>query len=233
MNMLTNSRGVTLLETMIAIMITTFSIFMAMTYASVVDNSSQLTRNASTKNRITSGIRNFAAMPATLRTSMRAATNGVTVNPQLLACAGGNPANSCTTGVEYPFTMFSPLLARDAAGNILGVQALTAPLGSTTPMRLDSFGSPCKVTSPQCPFLVFTTMKAQCGPPPLAVTATPTKADLAPRASCTVADVIEVTYYIQLDPAVVAQQPSLASTVEPIVGSVTVAVQEISGNVPQ
>lgn len=226
--------GFTLVEALIAIMLITLCVFMTMNYSSVMGQRAFLTRNVSTKNRVLSAIRDFAGMPATLRASMRAASGGVAINPQLLACAGGNPINSCNGDTEYPFTMFSPLIERDAAGNMKGVQAVSSPLGSSTPMRVDSSGTPCTVAGPSCPFLIYTTMKAQCGPPPLPVTApSPINLELLPEAKCTVAEVIEVTYYVQLDPNVAATDSTMSAFITPVSGSVIVPVIAISGNVPQ
>jgi hypothetical protein len=227
--------GFTLIEALIAIVLVTLCVFMTMSYSTIMGRRAFLTRNVSTKNRVLSGIRDFAGMPATLRASMRAATAaGVVINRELLACAGGNPDNSCEGDKEFDLTMFAPLLERDAAGNIKGVQPISSPPGSATPMRIDTFGSPCSVASPTCPFLIFTTMKAQCGPAPQPATApSPINLELLPQAKCTVAEVIEVKYYVQLDPDVSTTDPAMSAFVTTVSGSVIVPVIAISGNVPQ
>lgn len=165
---------------------------------------------------------------------MRAAIGGLAVNPELLACAGGNPVNSCQSGVEYDLTLYSPFLELSATGSVLGVQPISSPRGSAAPMRLDAFGSPCAVAGPDCPLLVFTSFKAQCGPPPPPATPpSPITLQLVPQSTCTVADVIEVIYSVQLDPNVTATDPHLATLTSPVKGSVVVPVVAISGNLPQ
>lgn len=227
-------KGFTLIEALVVIVILTLAVLMTMNFASLVNKNGSLTRSVSTKNRVLAGIRDFASMPATLRASMRASNGGTPINPGLLACAGGNPTGNCKNGFQYDLTMFAPILARDPSGGILGVQAISAPLGSSTPMRIDTFGFPCQTASPQCPFLVSTSMKAQCGPAPRAPAAPPpTSAELVPLPICTVAEVIEVTYYVQLDPNISDSDPLLASFLTPATGTVTLSVVSISGNVPQ
>lgn len=209
-------------------------VYMVSNYSTIVNKRAQINRSNNTKNRVLSGIRDLAGMPASLRVSMRASANGAAVNPKLLACAGGNPVNSCKTGEEVPFTLYSPLIDRTDTGAIKGVSAISAPLNSTNPKRIDTFGFPCKEGSPAsatCPLLVYTSFKAQCGP---AEVASPTATtNMAPLAQCTVADVIEVTYLVRLDPSIETSDPGLASFVTPISGSVVVPVVAISGNVPQ
>ena len=101
-------------------------------------------------------------------------------------------------------------------------------------MRIDNFGAPCYVAGPDCPLLVFTSFKAQCGPAPMPATPpSPITLELLPLGTCTVADVIEVTYYVRLDANVAVTDPSLMSFVTPITGSVVVSVATVSGNVPQ
>lgn len=229
-----NQHGFTLIEILLTLSLATIFLFLALNYSSVITRNTSLTRKSSTKNRILSGIRDFARMPAALRISMRAAVNGIAVNPKLLACAGGNPANSCKNGEEIPLTLYSPILQRNAAGDILGVQVISTPLGSAKPMRLDSFGVPCDIAGPECPILVFTSFKAQCGPPPPPVGPPSTTTDqFVPQSLCTVADLIEVTFYVQLDPNIVAVDPSLGPLAAQASGSVVVPVAAISGNLPQ
>ena len=134
---LKSNRGFSLTEVLVTVVMLTTAVVLALSYSSFADKNRNLNRNLSTKNRVLSGIRDFAAMPATLRASMRAASAGTSINPELLACAGGNPMNACHNGVEYPFTMFAPIIARDASGAILGVQAISSPPDSLDPMRID------------------------------------------------------------------------------------------------
>lgn len=221
------------MEVMIALALVSIFVYMVLNYSSVLNKHSNRSRSNNTKNRILSGVRDLAGMPASLRVSMRASGSGAAINPKLLACAGGNPINGCTSGEEVPFTLYSPLIQRSSTGAILGASPISAPLGSTTPMRIDTFGAPCTTASPGCPLLVFTSFKAQCGPPPLPPGAPSPTIELSPLANCTVADVIEVTYYVQLDSDVAVTDPELTTFVTPITGTVVVPVVAISGNKPQ
>ncbi|WP_413290230.1 prepilin-type N-terminal cleavage/methylation domain-containing protein [Bdellovibrio sp. HCB337] len=228
------NKGFALLELMIAFAILATVVFVALEYSNIMRKNTSLSRTVGTRDRILSAVRNFAGMPAALRNSMRAALAGIPANPRLLACAGGNPLNSCQTGVVYPLTLYAPLVVRSPTGVILGIQAVSAPIGSATPMRLDTFGVPCSTPGPDCPLLVSTSFRAQCGPPLRDASAPPpTQADLVPQAICTVADVIEVTYSIQLDPGISSADASLSSFISPVTGSVTTPVAAISGNLPQ
>lgn len=232
------SAGFTLMEVLISLALVSIFVYMVINYSSVLNKHSNISRSNNTKNRILSGVRDLAGMPASLRVSMRASNGSTPMNPKLLACAGGNPANGCTSGgPEIPFTLYSPLIERSSSGAVLGVSPISAPLNSTTPdVRIDTFGAPClpgSPASPACPLLVFTSFRAQCGPPPLPPGAPSPTVQLAPTATCTVADVIEVTYYVQLDPQVELTDPELKTFVTPISGTVVVPVVAISGNKPQ
>lgn len=231
---ISKNSGFTLIEVLITTGIVSVFIAMAMQYSVMMGRQTQRVRNVSTQNRVLSGIRELARMPATLRASMRASYDGVAVNPQLLACAGGATPNGCQNGVEFPFTMFSPIFPQSPSGQILGVQPISAPLGSSQPMRINSYGAPCVEASSDCALLIYTSFKAQCGPPQVAALPTTITADqLLPAATCTVADVIAVTYYVQLDSSMESTDPGLASFVNQSSGTVTVSVRAISGNKPQ
>jgi len=235
-NLKKNSCGFTLVEVMIALALISVFVFIVLDYSSVLGKHTNLNRSSSTRNRILSGIRDLAGMPASLRVSMRASSGGVAINPKLLACAGGNPANDCTTGEEIPFTLYSPIIQRDSSGAILGIVPISAPykIPITNPMRIDTYGAHCSVASPSCPLMVFTSFKAQCGPPPMPlIPLSPITLEFVPRDKCTVADVIEVTYYVLLDTTVEGYDPALISFLTPAQGSVVVPVVAISGNVPQ
>lgn len=229
------SAGFTLIEVMISLALVSIFVYMVINYSSELNKHSNLSRSNNTKNRILAGVRDLAGMPASLRVSMRASASGVAINPELLACAGGNPINGCKSGgPEIPFTLYSPLISRTPSGASMGGSIISAPLNSTKPVRIDTFGTAClpdTPAGPRCPLLVFTSFRAQCGPLPNA--APGPAADLAPMATCTVADVIEVTYYIQLDPEVAITDPELKSFLTPVSGTVVVPVVEISGNKPQ
>jgi hypothetical protein len=226
--------GFAFVELMVVVAIIAIAVIVSLSYSTILLKKTSLNKTIATRDRILSGIRNLAGLPASLRTSMRAAANGRPANPQLLACAGGNPLNSCQSGTVFPLILYSPLINRSASGEILGIQPITSALGSATPMRLDLFGVPCTEPGPDCPLLVFTSFKAQCGPAPLDPTAPPpTSLELVPQATCTIADVIEVTYYVQLDPLIASADPSLTSFVTLVSGSVITLVLDISGNFPQ
>lgn len=228
--------GFTLIEVLASLALISIFVIMVLNYSSVLNKHSNRNRSNNTKNRILSGVRDLAGMPASLRVSMRASNNGHAINPELLACAGGNPLNSCKTGgPEIPFTLYSPIIQRWDNGSIRGASPISAPLGSSEPVRIDTLGGPCPTAgpNPSCPLLVFTSFKAQCGPPPLPPGAPSPTVELAPMPTCTVADVIEVTYYIRLDATAATSDPELLTFMTPITGSVVVPVVAISGNKPQ
>jgi prepilin-type N-terminal cleavage/methylation domain-containing protein len=227
--------GFTLMEVMISLALISIFVVMVINYSSILNKRSNISRSNNTKNRILSGVRDLAGMPASLRVSMRASSGGLAVNKELLACAGGNPVNNCDSGgPDIPFTLYSPFIERWPNGTIKGVSAISAPLNGTTPKRIDTFGTPCPEGSPAslaCPLLVFTSFRAQCGPPPAAA---PVPAvNISPMLKCTVADVIEVTYTVRLDQSVETSDPELKAFVTPISGTVVVSVEAISGNKPQ
>jgi prepilin-type N-terminal cleavage/methylation domain-containing protein len=229
-----NQKGFTLAEVMLTVGLIAAFVLLTMNFTGLISKNTNLTRNTSTKNRILSTVREIAGLPAALRVSMRASSSGVAVNPDLLACAGGNPPNSCKTGIKYPLTLYSPVILRTATGGILGVQPITSPENSANPMRLDTFGAPCTTAGPDCPLLVTTSFKAQCGPAPLPATPlSPLNLEFVPLTDCTVADVVEVTYNVQLDPSLESTHPELAAFISKASGSVVVQVRDISGNVPQ
>lgn len=233
-NLKKQRNGFTMVEVVVALALVSIFAIMVTHYSSTLNKNSNIHRSNNTKNRILSGIRDLAGMPASLRVSMRASANGVAVNPKLLACAGGNPANGCKTGELVPFTLFSPIIQRSNTGTILGAVPIAAPSDSTTPTRIDTFGAPCPTASLSCPLLVSTSFKAQCGPPPLPATPpSPVTVQLIPMENCTIADVIEVTYNVKLDESVGVTDPELLSFIAPISGTVVVPVVKISGNVPQ
>jgi len=234
MTRLNKNAGFTFIQILIATAIVAAFVLMAVDYLAVMGKGGNLSRSLSTRYRVLAGIRDIASMPAALRASMCASTGGVSLNPQLLACAGGNPPNNCTGGVEYPLLMFSPLLQRDASGNLLGGVVVSTGRDNPILKRFDSFGSPCPKAGPDCPFIVYTTMKAQCGPAPLPATPpSPITDELTPLPICTVADVIEVIYHVELDPSIATSDPALNAFIGSASGSVTVPVKLISGNVPQ
>ncbi|MGE0763416.1 MAG: type II secretion system protein [Bdellovibrionales bacterium] len=231
-----NRRGFTLVEVMVASAIAGGFILLTMTYSKIMQTNTGVTRAISTRDRILAGVRSLAGMPASLRNSMRASDGaGTVVNPRLLACAGGNPANGCQSGISYAFTLYSPLVALDAAGNPVGIQPIASPMGSAVPMRFDNFGLPCTTAGPNCALLVQTAFKAQCGPPPLPFPrpAVITPEMLIPAVVCTIADLIDVTYQVQLDPNVVEANDVFTPFATPVRGTVATPVRLISGNQPQ
>lgn len=231
--MIGREKGFSILEVLIGIAILTILVAMSLEISRTMYLNRVSNRAIATRDRVLLGIQNLAGMPAALRNSMRASNGGIPVNPKLLACAGGNPLNACESNVVYPLTLYAPMIARTSTGDVIGIQAISSPLGSSTPLRLDTFGAPCSHPSPDCPFVIFTSFKAQCGPAPVEATAPPpTARELAPTATCTIADVIEVTFYLHLDPSV-ASDASLAGLRTEIQGSVVTSILSVSGNHPQ
>jgi prepilin-type N-terminal cleavage/methylation domain-containing protein len=233
------NQGFTLVEALIALAILSTTVFVALSYNSVTAKNTNITRYLGTKNRVLSTIRESAALPATIRASMLAWAGGQYINPQLMACAGGNPTNSCQNGVETPFTMFSPLMGFDSSGAIVGVQAISAPkpapgvTGGPT-VRVDSFGTTCQTAGPDCLLLIYTSMVPQCGPdvqPP--TPPTPVTNQIVPKATCTFADVIQINYEVVVDPDIAAADPTISSILGTSTGSVIVPVMDISGNSPR
>jgi prepilin-type N-terminal cleavage/methylation domain-containing protein len=229
--------GFTLLEVLFAMAITAIFAGASLRYTDSVRNSAQLNRIFASRSRVLSGIRTLAGMPASLRNSVRAAgPSGGPLNPDLYNCTNGAVASACTTGKAVPFTLFSPLIQPLPSG-VLATLPVTAPSG-TTPIpayaRFDAFGLPCDdLQVDQCPIAVQTEFSAQCGPTPMPfpAPANPTSPVnyLAPRATCTIADVINVTYWIHLYSPYVA-----GGTGDDVIsGPVTTPVVQISGNAPQ
>jgi prepilin-type N-terminal cleavage/methylation domain-containing protein len=231
------NQGFTLVEALIALAILSATIFAALSYDSVTAKNTNVTRYLGTKNRVLSTIRESASLAATLRSSMLAWSGGQYVNPQLIACAGGNPTNSCQNGVEIPFTMFSPFMGRDPSGAIVGVQAISTPKPlngappSASPVRVNSFGTTCPTVGPDCLLVIYTSMTPQCGPDVQPATPpTPINNEILPKATCTFADVIQVNYEVVVDPAIAATDPGLVGLLGTSAGSVMIPVSEISGN---
>jgi hypothetical protein len=208
-------------------------------FIGVVNSQNMMTeqnRTSATFDRIVAGVRALAGNPAALRNSMRAVSpDGTTVvNPALAACAGGTPANGCIGQTDSPFTLYAPFITNGAGGPV--ISPVTSPSDSATPMHFDNWGSPCAPAGPSCALTVFTTMRAQCSPPPqdssLTGPGSLTVAMLTPQSNCTIANVIEVTYTIQLDPTL-NPDPALSVFLTPVTGTVATPVVLISGNLPQ
>lgn len=231
-----NARGFTLVEVLIAFGVAAIFVLANLSYFSAKSSATALARTSAAGDRIVSSVRSFAGMPAALRNSMRAATGGVSINPQFYACTSGVPANGCANGgPELPLTLYTPLIALDPFGVPAGIQPISSPTGTTNPLRFDSFGSPCVDPGPTCAILVFTSFTAQCAAPPLPspIPAVVTPALMVPSPTCTVAESVTVTYTIQLDPNLAASLPGLSLLVKPFVGSVVTSIALISGNTPQ
>lgn len=182
----------------------------------------------------------MAGMPAALRNSIRAAgADGVTpINRELGNCIVGTVTNACNNNQDYPLTLFSPTISMDSSGQPMGLLPITAPLGSAQTKRFDSFGVPCEQVSPECPFLVSTTFRAQCPPSPLPASPPPPTdpAFLAlfnPKATCTIAEAVTVIFMVQVDPAAVAANPALGRFGGSVTGSITTSVKQVFGNDPQ
>ena len=232
--MKTNQSGLTLVAVCVGIAI--FSSLFLLILASInsVDTNLSQNRLFATKDRIITSVRTLAGMPASLRNSMIASDNsGASVNPGLLACAGGNPANSCIHKNQYPLVLFSPVLTF-VGGLPMSVQPISSAINSAgPPLRFSAYGIPCTTLGPECPLLVYTAFKPTCGPafrdPFLPVDLTM----IVPQATCTIADSIEVIYQVTLDPTLLATNPELSIFSSPVTGTVSVPVELISGNIAQ
>ncbi len=233
-----NQSGIGMIETIVGLALITIFVAVSISYLSKVNLKNNVNRTIATRDRILSGIRSLAGMPASIRNSMRASNSaGTAVNPELLACVGGNPPNSCQSGIEYPFALYSPVVVLDSVGNPIGIRQVSSPKGSLTPLRFDTFGTPCAELSDQCPIIVYTSFKAQCGilPPPggIPYSAPIPNTALNRLTTCTFAELIEVNFSVQLDPALANSNSSLIGFLTPFVGTVVTAVVDISGNQPQ
>lgn len=229
-----NQSGLTLIGVCIGIAIFCFLFLVILASINTVDTSLSQNRLLATKDRILSSVRSLAGMPASLRNAMMASDNtGAAVNTGLLACAGGNPANSCLNNNQYPLILYSPVLTFVGAVP-QSVQPISSAIGGAgLVLRFSAYGVPCATLGPECPLLVFTAFKPTCGPA-LRNPLIPVNLSMfTPQAKCTVADSIEVIYQVQLDPALVATNPELAIFASTITGTVTVPVELISGNVAQ
>lgn len=240
MNKKKSQSGFTIVEIVIATAMLAIFIFVAVNYMSSIQRNSEINGSMTTRDRILSAIRNVASMPAALRASIRASMpDGVTPrNRELNNCVAGTVPNSCENNVEYPLILFSPVVQLDASGNALGLLPITAARNTTPPMRFDSFGVPCVEGQADCLLNVFTTFRAQCPPANLPSTP-PAPSDpaymalLNPKATCTIAEAIHVTYWVVLDPAAGANKSFLSAFINPVSGSVTTSVKLIFGNDPR
>lgn len=186
------------------------------------------------RDRVVSSLRSMAAMPATLRNSMRVAG----YNQELVDCVNGTGGvGGCENQKQYPLELFAPFLPIDASGNVLGGWPVTASQGSGEKSYFDYFGVPCdkEEKGASCSIVAFTGFRPQCPPPPLPsprpVVITP--AMLEPMANCTVADIIEVYYSVEIDPASLGDARVPAHYLQPVVGYMAVPVIKITGNAPR
>jgi type II secretory pathway pseudopilin PulG len=233
--------GMTLLEVVFTIGLIAIVSSAIMAYRTSMSQSSQLSRYVASRDRILASVRTVAGMPAALRNSMRASNDGVNpVNPQLNNCIVGTNSEQCSSSTTSGFVLYSPIVGFDGSGNVTGVTPITiagpppSPITTGATQGYDSFGAPCSPTGANCPFQIYTSFQPQCAPSPLP-TPSPTpipSSALEPAPTCTVADVINVTYWVALDPAA-ATLPGLAALITPASGQVTTSVSLISGNQPQ
>jgi len=237
-NSIQDRRGFSLVEVLIATFLLWIFVGICMTYANQMSKNSQQVQTVTARDRILSGIRVVAGLPASLRNSGRAAlSTGAPFNIDLNNCIDGTNANGCTNDKESPFALFSPIMNLDSTGQPILVQEITSPYGSkTSSIRFDTFGAPCPPQATNCPLSISTSFVPQCGPQTLAVNPanffSPTDA-LAPTSTCTVAEAIRVNYWVVLDSSAAADNPSLAAFLTPVTGSVITSVKLISGNDPQ
>ncbi|MGZ3743237.1 MAG: pilus assembly FimT family protein [Pseudobdellovibrionaceae bacterium] len=231
--------GLSVIEVLIAIALLSIYVALSIDFSDSINHSTQLGRTQSTRDRISSGIRNIAGMPVALRNAMRAALPGG-VTPFNLAfynCVSGTNPTSCNNNQDYPLALFSPTVAMTSTGALLGIVQITSPTGTPPVNHFNSFGVPCVVTDPDCLFVVHTSFRAQC--PPATLTATsPLPTDpafiglMSPMPTCTVAEVVNVAYTVEIDPALVSLHPGLSGFIAPITGSVSTSVKSIFGNDP-
>lgn len=228
--------GLSIIEVVVSIALLATLLYLVMGFSQQTQTQATRDRAVSTRDRILGGIRSVARLPASLRNAMRAADGTTPVNPELLACAGGNPLNACQNGVVNPLSLFAPVVFIDAAtGQPTGIQQITAPPGVDEGMRFDTFGSPCLDPGPDCILIVSTTFRPQCAPIPLAdpPPAVVTPAMLEPRSSCSVAETVEVTFTVRVDPTISNVDTALNGLISPVTDSVVIPVIAISGNTPQ
>jgi prepilin-type N-terminal cleavage/methylation domain-containing protein len=231
--------GFSILELLVAIAVLSIFVEMSLVFSDAINRSSELNRTIATRERISSAVRNVAGMPAALRSSIRASLGaGSYVNQDLNNCVAGTVVNACKNDQVYPLTLYSPTIAMDASGIPLGLLPITAPVGSPTPSRFDSFGVPCADSNPNCPFRVYTSFRPQCPPPPLPAIPPPTTDPsyltfFKPMATCTIAEAVHVVYSVEVDPAAAAGYIGLSSLTTPITGTVTTSVKLIFGNDPR
>jgi hypothetical protein len=221
---------------MVAFVIVAGVISATMDFAAFASVQGHLMNSTITRDRIWTSIRVISGMPAAIRNSARAAgPDGVTaLNPELRNCINGVNPGQCLSGVESGFAMFSPVVNVDPLGNRLGIQQITSPIGSANPLRFSAFGTPCTQGEPECIFFVTTSFKPRCGPPALPAVPPPDLLNpvnlFAPTAACTVADFVEINYYIQVDPVAAALSRGLGGVIGNKSGTVLVSVKDISGN---
>ncbi len=231
-----NQKGFSILEVMLTFSLLTSFVIANLVFYNSVNTNSNVARTVAARDRIVASIRNFSAMAASLRSSMRAATPAGPVNPELATCLEGSPPNSCVNGKESPFSLYQPLVAVDASGNSLAtLLPMTAPKGTSTSVRYSLSGGKCATPSSDCAIVAYTTFIPQCPPPQIAppVPAVLTAAQLAPMAQCTVAAFIRVNYEVIIDPTVLDANPSLNALYKPVTGTVLTPTKGISGNTPQ
>lgn len=231
-----NKKGFSLIEMMVITGFVGVFVLLMLNSAKNAENQLLTQRTSITRDRIIASMRVVSGMPAALRNSVRAKNaDGSVVNPELVNCASGTVLNQCVSNVTFPLTLFSPYLRMNNAGQAVGVDAVTAPIGSATPKRFDSFAAPCTVPGPNCAIVVYTGFKARCPPPGLpSPRPDPIPPELLlPANTCTVAELIEVTYVIQLDPAVVDGGQIKGLLLAPVQGYVSTLVEDITGNEPQ
>jgi prepilin-type N-terminal cleavage/methylation domain-containing protein len=221
--------GFTLLEVMVAMGLGIIFFLGSLNFIQMNSAASTLNRTISSRARILAGIRSVAGMPASLRASMRAmSSKSEPVNLGLRNCVGGVNPKDCKNGHNYSLTLYLPEVILDPVTKVAtSLIPITAP-----PARFDTFGQSCSKLSAACPLVVSTTFTPQCPPPPMASPSHANAGNLAPASVCTVAELVAVTYSVQLDKNLVAPtQPALFTFVTAVTGTVNVSVSDISGNV--
>ncbi|MGZ6470058.1 MAG: PulJ/GspJ family protein [Bdellovibrio sp.] len=238
-NKFKQNSGFSLIELLIAIGLLAVFITMSIIFSQNVNRSSEINRTTSTRDTLLAKIRNVSGMPSALRNSIKAAVAGTTIpiNKDLSNCVAGTITNSCKNNQSYPLVLFSPTVSLDSSGNPIGLLPITSYKDSPNPSYFNSFGSPCVKGTPDCMFIVYTSFTPKCPPPVLPATPPPTSDPsyltyLTPMDICTIAEVVTVQYTIDLDPDILAAQPTLARF-NHVTGSIATSVKLIFGNDPQ
>lgn len=232
-----NQVGLTLIDVVLMLSLLSIGMAVVLSYVGFTSKRNSLMVAASTRDRIWTGVRMMAGMPAAIRNSARASSPDGTqpVNLELRNCINGVQKNQCVSGLESGFALYSPVLNLDEDGKPIGIQQVTAALGESA-LRVDTAGFPCTKDSPGCIFLLSSSFKPHCAPEnlPAVLPANLLNPNVfAGTLTCTVADFIEIKFFIEVAKDAPAESAELAAAVAGKTGSIFLSVKDISGNDPQ